>query len=130
MVILESERGCAPAHKGKDCTMSQTHKLARMSKAASLAALIVMTVPALADDIVASHEVHFEQLSFVCGEKNASGKVVRFMHSTPALKVLPENELPPGDPLAKSWDIAYRIFCEGDHQQTETFAKDHQRSLR
>ncbi len=79
---------------------------------------------------MASHEVQFDHLSFVCGEKNASGKVVRFMHSTPTLKYLPENELPPGQPLAKSWDITYRIFCEGDHQQTETLAKDHRRSVR
>jgi hypothetical protein len=95
MLTLESERGYA-RRKTKDRTMSQTHNLARMLKVASLAALVV-TGPALADDVVASHEVHFDHLSFVCGQKNESGKVVRFMHSTPALKDLPENELQPGD---------------------------------
>ena len=109
--------------------MSQTHNLARMLKVASLAALVAMTVPALADDIVASHEVHFDHLSFVCGQKNESGKVVRFMHSTPALKDLPENELPSSDLLGKSRDILYRIFCEGDNR-TETLAKEYQRSVR
>ncbi len=108
--------------------MSQ--ELARRSKVVGLAALIVMTVPALADDIVARHEVHFDHLPFVCGEKNESGKVVRFMHLTPTLMYLPENELTPSDPLAKSWDIAYRIFCEGDYQPTETLAQDYQRSVR
>ena len=42
----------------------------------------------------------------------------------------PPPRKPPGDPLAKSWDIAYRIFCEGNYRQTETLDKDDQRSVR
>ncbi len=98
----------------------------------TLAILIATTtVPALAaDKVIASHEVRFDHISFVCGEKNESGNVVRFIHSTPTLKYLPENELPPSDPLARSWDIAYRIICEGDYQLAEPIAKDEQRSVR
>jgi hypothetical protein len=62
---------------------------------------------------VSSHEVRFEQASFVCGEKNESGKLVRFIHSTPGARYIPEHELAADDPLAKSWDITYRIICEG-----------------
>ena len=71
-----------------------------MSKVVSLAALVVMTVPALADDIVTRQEVHFDHASFVCGQKNDDGKVVRFIHSTPGTKYIPEDELAANDPLA------------------------------
>jgi hypothetical protein len=42
----------------------------------------------------------------------------------------PPPRKPPSDPLAKSWDIAYRIFCEGNYRQTETLDKGDQRSVR
>jgi hypothetical protein len=42
----------------------------------------------------------------------------------------PPPRKPPSDPLAKSWDIAYRIFCEGNYRQTETLDEDDQRSVR
>ena len=83
----------------------------------TLAILVATTVPALATDIVSSHEVRFDQVSFVCGEKNDSGKVVRFIHSTPGAKYIPEDELAAADPLSKSWDITYRIICEGGYRK-------------
>jgi len=81
----------------------------------SLAILIATAVPALAaDNVLSSHVVSFEQESFICGEmKASSGKVVRFIHSTPTAKYIPEFEPAATDPMAKSWDITYRIICEG-----------------
>ena len=37
----------------------------------------------------------------------------RYIHTTPGAKYIPEQELPASHPLARSWDITYRIFCEG-----------------
>jgi len=89
----------------------------------TLAALIVTAAPALAaDNVVTSHEVRFDRLSFVCEEKNESGKLVRFIHATPGAQYIPEHELAADDPLAKSWDITYRIICEGGYQKTGTLA--------
>ncbi len=97
----------------------------------AIVAAAATTVPALAaHNVVASHEVRFDQVSFVCGEKNNSGKVIRYMRSIPGAKFIPENELPPSDPLAKSWDITYRIICESAQTQTELLAKDYERAVR
>ena len=81
----------------------------------SLAILIATAVPAMAaDNVVSSHVVRFEQETFVCGQvKGAAGKVTRFIHSTPPAKYIPEYEPSARDPMAKSWDITYRIICEG-----------------
>ena len=81
----------------------------------SLAILIATAVPAMAaDDVLSSHEVRFEQETFICGKiKGVSGRVVRFIHSTPTAKYIPEFEPAATDPMAKSWDITYRIICEG-----------------
>ena len=81
----------------------------------SLAILIATAVPAMAaDNVVASHVVQFEQETFICGQiKETSGKVVRFIHSEPGAKYIPEFQPAADDPLAKSWDITYRIICEG-----------------
>ena len=44
----------------------------------SLAILAISTIPAMAaDNIVSSHDVRFDQVSFTCGEMNQAGKVVR-----------------------------------------------------
>ncbi len=84
----------------------------------SLAILALTTLPAMAaDNIVSSHQVRFDQVSFTCGELNQSGKVVRFIHSEPDTKYIREFQPAAGDPLAKSWDITYRIICEGGYQQ-------------
>jgi hypothetical protein len=89
----------------------------------TLAILVATTVPALAaDNVVTSHEVRFDRVSFVCEEKNESGKLVRFIHTTPGAQYIPEHELAAADPLAKSWDITYRIICEGGYQQAGNFA--------
>ena len=89
----------------------------------TLAVLVVTTVPALAaDTVVSSHEVRFDRVSFVCEEKNEFGKLVRFIHTTPGARYIPEHELAADDPLAKSWDISYRIICEGGYRQTGNFA--------
>jgi len=80
----------------------------------SLAILIATAVPAMAaDNVLSSHVVSFEQESFICGQINKSGKVRRFIHSTPTAKYIPEFEPAATDPMAKSWDITYRIICEG-----------------
>jgi hypothetical protein len=80
----------------------------------ALAVLIATSVPALASDaVVSSHEVRFDQIAFTCGEMKSGGKIVRFIHATPSAKYIPEVRPAPGDPLAKSWDITYRIICEG-----------------
>ena len=63
----------------------------------ALAMLIATTIPAFADNVAASHEVRFDHLTFVCGEKSEAGKVVRFIHATPGAKYIPENELPATD---------------------------------
>jgi hypothetical protein len=47
-----------------------------------------MAFPALAADIVSSHEVRSDQVTFVCGEKNDFGKGVRFMHATRGAKYI------------------------------------------
>jgi hypothetical protein len=88
-------------------------KLISRAVFAAAAILIALTMSAMAeDDVVASHTVQFERVSFLCGETNRSGKVVRFIRATPTAKYLPENEPAAADPLAKSWDIVYRNICE------------------
>jgi hypothetical protein len=116
--------------------MSQDkNRFARMPKVIGrvglLAALAVTAAPALAGEIVSSHDVRLDRVSFVCGEMNEGGKLVRFMRSTPGAKYLPEYEPAAGDPLARSWDIAYRLICEGSSRDPVTFAKmKTQRSVR
>ena len=84
----------------------------------ALALLALTTIPAMAtDNIVSTHEVRFKQVSFTCGEINQSGKVVRFIRSDPSAKYIPEFRPAADDPLTKSWDITYRIICEGGYQQ-------------
>ena len=96
-----------------------------------LAIFVATTVPAFAaDNIVSSHEVRFEHVSFVCEEKNESGKLVRFIHASPGARYIPEHELAADDPLAKSWDITYRIICEGGYQQPTLAQLSTQRSVR
>ena len=91
----------------------------------SLAILIATAVPAMAaDNVLSSHEVRFEQESFICGQINDSGKVRRFIHSTPPAKYIPEFAT---DPMAKSWDITYRIICEGAIQPPITARLNHKR---
>ncbi len=97
----------------------------------ALAIFVATTVPALAaDNIVSSHEVRFEHVSFVCEEKNESGKLVRFIHATPGARYIPGHELGADDPLAKSWDITYRIICEGGYKQNASARLGAQRSVR
>jgi len=86
----------------------------------SLAILALTTLPAMAADVVSSHEVRFDQVSFTCGEMNQAGKVVRFIRSDPGAKYIQEVQPAADDPLAKSWDITYRIICEGGYQQPIT----------
>ncbi len=95
----------------------------------SLAILIATAVPAMAaDNVLSSHKVQFEHESFICGElKAASGKVVRFIHSTPPAKYVPEFEPAATDPLAKSWDITYRIICDGAMRPPITARLHHKR---
>jgi hypothetical protein len=94
----------------------------------SLAILIATAVPAMAaDNVLSSHEVRFEQESFICGQINDSGKVRRFIHSTPTAKYIPEFEPAATDPIAKSWDITYRIICEGAIQPPITARLNHKR---
>ncbi len=94
----------------------------------SLAIVIATAVPAMAaDNILSSHEVRFEQESFICGQINDSGKVRRFIHSTPTAKYSPELEPAATDPMAKSWDITYRIICEGAIQPPITARLNHKR---
>jgi hypothetical protein len=89
----------------------------------ALAVLMVAATPALAAEKAAgSHEVRFDQISFVCGEMTSGGKVVRFIHSTPDAKYIPEFQPPAGSPLAKSWDITYRIICEGGYHRPNVIA--------
>ena len=83
------------------------------------AVLTAAPIPAAAADTVSTHTVQFDKVSFMCGEANESGKVVRFIHATPEAKYLPEYEPDATDPLAKSWGIIYRNICErGAHQPT------------
>ncbi len=90
----------------------------------SLAILAITTIPAMASDtVVSSHDVSFDQVSFTCGEVNQSGKVVRFIHTNPGAKYIPEFQPAADDPLAKSWDITYRIICEGGYQQSNITAR-------
>jgi hypothetical protein len=96
----------------------------------ALAMLIATTIPAFADNVPASHEVRFDHLTFVCGEKSDAGKVVRFIHATPGAKYIPEHELPATDSLSKSWDITYRIICEGGYQQGSLAQLGYERSIR
>ncbi|MFZ1107540.1 MAG: hypothetical protein WAN43_04230 [Rhodomicrobium sp.] len=89
----------------------------------ALAVLIVTATPALAaDGVMSSHEVRFDQVSFNCGEIAQAGKVVRFIHSNPGAKYIPEFQPAADDPLAKSWDIAYRIICEGGYRESNITA--------
>jgi len=97
----------------------------------SLAILAISTIPAMAaDNIVSSHDVRFDQVSFTCGEMNEGGKVVRFMRSNPGTKYIQEVQPAADDPLAKSWDITYRIICEGGYQQPITAHAGSKGSLR
>ena len=97
----------------------------------SLAILALTTLPAMAaGNIVSSHEVRFDQVSFTCGEINQSGKVVRFIHSDPGAKYIQEFQPAVDDPLAKSWDITYKIICEGGYQQPITAHAGSKGSLR
>lgn len=97
----------------------------------SLAILALTTIPAMAaDNIVSSHEVQFDQVSFTCGEMNQAGKVVRFIHSDPGAKFIQEFQPAAGDPLAKSWDITYRIICEGGYEHPITAHAGSKGSLR
>jgi hypothetical protein len=94
----------------------------------SLAILIATAVPAMAaDNVVSSHVVRFEQESFVCGQINKSGTVRRFIHSSPTAKYIPEFEPAATDPMAKSWDITYRIICDGAIQPPITARLNHKR---
>jgi hypothetical protein len=94
----------------------------------SLAILLATAVPAMAaDNVLSSHVVSFEQESFTCGQINNSGKVRRFIHSTPTAKYIPEFEPAATDPMAKSWDITYRIICEGAIQPPITARLNHKR---
>ena len=94
----------------------------------SLAILMATAIPAMAaDKILSSHEVRFEQESFVCGQINKSGKVRRFIHSIPTARYIPEFEPAATDPMAKSWDITYRIICEGAIQPPITARLSHKR---
>ena len=94
----------------------------------SLAILMATAVPAMAaDNVLSSHVVSFEQESFTCGQINNSGKVRRFIHSTPTAKYIPEFEPAATDPMAKSWDITYRIICEGAIQPPITARLNHKR---
>lgn len=87
----------------------------------SLAILAVTTIPGMAaENVVSSHEVRFDQVSFTCGEISQGGKVVRFIHSNPGAKYIQEFQPAADDALAKSWDITYRIICEGGYQQPIT----------
>ena len=84
----------------------------------SLAMLAFSAIPAMAtDNLVSTHKVRFDQVSFTCGEITRSGKVVRFIRSDPEAKYVPEFRPAANDPLAKSWDITYRIICEGGYRQ-------------
>ena len=94
----------------------------------SLAILIATAVPAMAaDTVLSSHVVRFEQESFICGQINHSGKVRRFIYSTPPAKYVPEFEPAATDPMAKSWDITYRIICEGATRPPITARLNHKR---
>lgn len=97
----------------------------------SLAILALSTIPAMAADTVASsHEVRFDQVSFTCGEINQAGKVVQFIHSDPGAKYIQEFQPSADDPMAKSWDITYKIICEGGFQQPVTAHAGSRGSLR
>ena len=94
----------------------------------SLAILIATAVPAMAaDNVLSSHEVRFEQETFICGQINDLGTIRRFIHSTPTAKFIPEFEPAATDPMAKSWDITYRIICEGAIQPPITARLNHKR---
>ncbi len=94
----------------------------------SLTILIATAVPAMAaDKVLSSHVVRFDQESFVCGQINDSGIVRRFIHSTPTAKYIPEFEPAATDPMAKSWDITYRIICDGAIQPPITARLSHKR---
>jgi hypothetical protein len=85
----------------------------------ALAVLIATSAPALAaDTVVSSHEVRFDGIAFTCGEMKSGGMVVRTIHATPGARYIPEVRPAAGDPLAKSWDITYRIICEGGYRQS------------
>ena len=80
---------------------------------ASIAILIATTISALAaNNVVFRHEVRFQDQTFICGEIKERGKTRRFVHSIPEAKYIPEFEPRAGDPLARSWQITYRIICE------------------
>ncbi len=84
----------------------------------SIAILIAVTIPAMASsNVISKHEVRFKDQTFICGKIEEQGIVRRFIHSIPPAKYIPEFEPRPGDPLAESWLITYRIICEGDYQR-------------
>jgi hypothetical protein len=89
----------------------------------ALAVLLATSAPALAaDTVVSSHEVRFDQIAFTCGEMKRGGKIVRYIHASPGAKYIPEVQPAAGDPLARSWNITYRIICEGGYQQSSQTA--------
>ena len=94
----------------------------------ALAILVATTIPTLAGSrILSLHEVRFEQETFICGQINDSGTVRRFIHSIPTAKYIPEFEPAATDPAAKSWDITYRIICEGAIQPPITARQNRKR---
>jgi hypothetical protein len=90
---------------------------------ASIAILIATTTSSAlaANTVVFRHEVRFQDQTFICGEIRDRGKIRRFIHSIPEAKYIPELEQQASDPLAKSWQITYRIICEeGYHRPNLT----------
>jgi hypothetical protein len=84
----------------------------------SIAILIATTTSALAaNTVVFRHEVRFQDQIFICGEVQDRGKIRRYIYSIPETKYIPEVEPRAGDPLAQSWQITYRIICEGDYRR-------------
>jgi hypothetical protein len=86
---------------------------------ASIAILIATTtsLPA-ANTVVFKHEVRFQDQTFICGEIEDRGKIQRFIHSIPEAKYIPEFEPKAGHPLARSWQITYRIICEEGYRRS------------
>ena len=78
------------------------------------AAILLFATPALgADKVISSHEVKYQDQTFICGEVQDQGRIRRYIHSIPEAKYIPEFEPSRDDPLARSWQITYRIICEG-----------------
>ena len=84
----------------------------------SIAILIATTTSALAaNTVVFRHEVRFQGQTFICGEIKDRGKIRQFIHSIPEAKYIPELEQQASDPLAKSWQITYRVICEKSYRR-------------